>query len=174
MEKIRPLGLAITFERLDGHEKDIIFLHRPLGIDCSGQDIVVVERVLRFSQAAREGVAANWVVRAVDGVRSNVLSLLQAGSLQLPQVSEIRFTFRQPDCEDKEVEIALKHRPVGITFTRTDPLRVKSVRSQSEAWRLGVARGWVLLQVDGEPIPTRLEEAMEMVTFKVSGLPDLR
>lgn len=168
------LGVIVTFERPDGREKDISFLHRPLGMDCSGQEVVVVERVLRFSQAAKEGVAANWVVRAVNGVRHDVLSTLQAASNQLPQVADIRFTFRVPDAGDKEVEIALRSRPVGITFTRSEPLRVKSVRSQSYAFGLGVARGWVLLRVDGEPIPERLEEAMEMVTFKVANLPDLK
>ena len=87
-------------------------------MDCSGQDelsngpvevtpelsclvgieeIVVVERVLRFSQAAREGVANNWatwlrvrlagckrpwseVIRAVNGARTDV----PLGCMELP------------------------------------------------------------------------------------------
>eukprot|EP00434_Breviolum_minutum_P034866 symbB.v1.2.030863.t2/scaffold3521.1/size54890/8 len=166
------LGMVVTFERPDGHEQDILFTHRPLGIDCSGQDVVVVERVLRFSHAANAGVDTNWVVRAVNGIRANVLQTMQGLMVDLPQVAEITLTFRIPQEDDKVKEIVLDHRPVGITFTRTEPLRVKSVKPSSDASRYGVRKGWILVQVDGRPIPERFEDAMEMVTYLVSRLPD--
>ncbi|CAJ1367002.1 unnamed protein product [Effrenium voratum] len=62
--------VIVTFERPDGSEKDVIFQYRPLGMDCSGQEPIVVQRVRLMSPADRAEVKVNWVVRAVDGIRT--------------------------------------------------------------------------------------------------------
>ncbi|CAK9017856.1 unnamed protein product [Durusdinium trenchii] len=169
--------VVVTFERPDGHEKEIHFYHRPLGIEFSGEETVVVQRVHRFSQGEKAKVEMNWVVRAVDESRTNVLDALQAAVVLLPEVppiTHVTMTFRKPEAMDKVEDVMLRGRPLGITFTKTAPLRVKTVKPHSHSAGLGISRGWILLGIDGEPLPQRLEEAMEVVQFKVSNLPDLK
>lgn len=72
--------LRVLFERRDGLTKvrfsmvfygflllfdaeEVVFRHQPLGLDFSGDDPMVVQRVHRFSQAEEAQVEPNWAPR---------------------------------------------------------------------------------------------------------------
>ncbi|CAJ1390035.1 unnamed protein product [Effrenium voratum] len=170
--------VIVTFERPDGSEKDVIFQYRPLGMDCSGQEPIVVQRVRLMSPADRAEVKVNWVVRAVDGIRTpgSLLSLMQAKSSLLPQEpkqQKVVLKFLVSGEESQEFDLDFQYQPWGIMFTKSVPFRVKHVRPGSYSERLGVMKGWTLLKVDAEDIPERLAEAMDLIQAKVASLEEL-
>lgn len=76
--------LRVLFERRDGltkvrfsmvfygflllFDEEVVFRHQPLGLDFSGDDPMVVQRVHRFSQAEEAQVEPNWAPR-LGGMR---------------------------------------------------------------------------------------------------------
>ncbi|CAJ1434011.1 unnamed protein product, partial [Effrenium voratum] len=69
--------------------------------------------------------------------------------------------FRLPDGSTKEV--VFKQRPWGIDFTKSVPVTVKRVRSNSHAGLLGVQVDWVALKVGGNEMPDEFVEAMQII-----------
>eukprot|EP00439_Symbiodinium_sp_Y106_P038282 s5466_g4.t1 len=158
--------MVITFERRDGTEKDVEFYHRPIGLECSGTEPIVVQRVRKNTAAEKALVRVNWVVRAVDGLRAP--ADLRPGKLA-PEA--VVLTFTPPD-EMKLVDVTFQHQPWGVMFTKSVPVRVKGCRPESYSERLGVQKGWHLVSVDGEQLPERMTDIMQLIQEKVSTLPE--
>ncbi|CAE7629256.1 PRKG1 [Symbiodinium sp. CCMP2592] len=174
--QISQKKMVITFERRDGTEKDVEFYHRPIGLECSGTEPIVVQRVRKNTAAEKALVRVNWVVRAVDGLRApaDLMSLMQARAGELaeePKASQVVLTFTPPD-ELKLVDVTFQHQPWGVMFTKSVPVRVKGCRPESYSERLGVQKGWHLVSVDGEQLPERMTDIMQLIQEKVSTLPE--
>lgn len=165
--KIPQKKMVITFERRDGTEKDVEFFHRPIGLECSGTEPIVVQRVRKNTAAEKALVRVNWVVRAVDGLRApaDLMSLMQARAGELaeePKANQVVLTFTPPD-QMKLVDVTFQHQPWGVMFTKSVPVRVKGCRPESYSERLGVQKGWHLVSVDGEHLPERMTEIMQLI-----------
>ena len=79
------------------------------------------------------------------------------------------FTFRLPDDSTKEVIFASK--PLGLDFSKSIPLTVKSVKKDSAAESAGIEAKWVLTHVAGDELPSDLKEVMRRILATVRELP---
>mmetsp|Transcript_14058 Transcript_14058/g.26279 ORF Transcript_14058/g.26279 Transcript_14058/m.26279 type:complete len:219 (-) Transcript_14058:35-691(-) len=168
--------MVISFERRDGTEQEVAFFHKPLGLDCSGHDPIVVQRVRKNAPADKASVRVNWVVRAIDGVRApaDLMSLMQARASELPEepkANQVVLTFSTPGTDSQAVDVVFQHQPWGVMFTKSVPIRVKGCRPGSYSERLGVKKDWVLVSADGDPVPERLDQLMDLIQEKVARLP---
>jgi len=83
-------GLRITFKAFHGVEKDVVFTHRPLGLDFEKVAPIVIEKVCTGSCAEDCGIQPGWTITGVNGLSvvdsdfEVVCTLLKKESVQLP------------------------------------------------------------------------------------------
>eukprot|EP00930_Biecheleria_cincta_P085820 TRINITY_DN7518_c0_g1_i1.p1 TRINITY_DN7518_c0_g1~~TRINITY_DN7518_c0_g1_i1.p1 ORF type:complete len:186 (-),score=37.07 TRINITY_DN7518_c0_g1_i1:75-599(-) len=98
-----------------------------------------------------------------------IQNIPQEPKKDVPKQKEgLTFTFGLPDGSTKD--FLFKTRPIGIQFTKTTPLVVKTVRPDSPAVG-SVELEWEVLQVDGVDLPAGYEATSKQLKDQVSQLP---
>mmetsp|Transcript_143987 Transcript_143987/g.203725 ORF Transcript_143987/g.203725 Transcript_143987/m.203725 type:complete len:125 (+) Transcript_143987:92-466(+) len=84
--------------------------------------------------------------------------------------SVVTVLFQLPNGSTKEINFT--SRPWGIDFTKSTPVTVKRVRSNSHASVLGVQVDWVALKVCNKDLPDEFVAAMKLIQVHVLSLPE--
>mmetsp|Transcript_59923 Transcript_59923/g.135147 ORF Transcript_59923/g.135147 Transcript_59923/m.135147 type:complete len:181 (-) Transcript_59923:100-642(-) len=87
--------------------------------------------------------------------------------------------FRLLDGSKKNLLFGLRHRPpLGMDFTKTEPVAVKRVKQSSPAEELGVQVGWEVFSVNGELMvgktPKEVFQAMKSKLTLMEAMADYR
>ena len=86
-----------------------------------------------------------------------------------PEAPKAGFMFKLPDDSTKEVVFTSK--PLGLDFSKSVPLTVRSVKKESAAEAAGVEANWVLTHIAGDALPADLKEVMRKILEAVRELP---
>eukprot|EP00931_Biecheleriopsis_adriatica_P109024 TRINITY_DN8328_c0_g1_i2.p1 TRINITY_DN8328_c0_g1~~TRINITY_DN8328_c0_g1_i2.p1 ORF type:complete len:131 (+),score=24.37 TRINITY_DN8328_c0_g1_i2:60-452(+) len=81
----------------------------------------------------------------------------------------VTFTFQLPDGSVKDC--VFRARPLGVDFLRQVPLKVKSIKENTQAKTLGIQKDWLLMKMDGVDLPRSFEANVKVITEAVSILP---
>ena len=60
-------GASFSFKLPDGSIREVIFPHKPLGLDFSKSTPMMVKAVKKDSVAEEKGIQAKWIVTHVQG-----------------------------------------------------------------------------------------------------------
>lgn len=86
---------------------------------------------------------------------------------QLAGRDGVDIVFRLPDLTERTVRFV--YRPFGLYMYMEKPLRVKSVTPNSQADRLGIRHGWMVVKIDEEDMLGRNVSEMHMLLITIAG-----
>mmetsp|Transcript_60015 Transcript_60015/g.169198 ORF Transcript_60015/g.169198 Transcript_60015/m.169198 type:complete len:289 (-) Transcript_60015:40-906(-) len=85
---------------------------------------------------------------------------------QLAGRDGVDIVFRLPDLTERTIRFV--HKPLGLYMYMEKPFRVKSVTSNSQAERLGIRHGWMVVKIDEEDMLGRNVSEMHMLLITIA------
>jgi len=146
-------AMTVVFAVPGQSEKEITFTRRPLGLQFSKKDSLVVQGLLPGSHGEDMGVKAGWAVSKINGEDMSGKKGQDLGVLlsRFQPVMQIEFVL--PGQETRMVTFSKT--PLGLDFDKKVPVTMKRVHSGGHGAELGVQAGWLIGAINGQDVKSK-------------------